>query len=79
MSTHDSLPDDVATLKRLVLARDAELAQARAEGAGARRRSRPHIQRGGRIPTAAVNRPARGDRSCRREDRGLRLPLCPVH
>jgi transposase len=31
MSTPDSLPDDVETLKRLVLARDAELAQARAE------------------------------------------------
>jgi transposase len=31
MSTTDSLPDDVATLKQLVLARDAELAQARAE------------------------------------------------
>jgi transposase len=36
MSTHDSLPDDVVTLKRLVLARDAELAQARAEAAQAR-------------------------------------------
>jgi hypothetical protein len=30
MSTNDSLPDDVETLKQLVLARDAELAQARA-------------------------------------------------
>jgi transposase len=36
MSTHDSLPDDVATLKQLLLARDAELAQARAEAASAR-------------------------------------------
>jgi transposase len=35
MST-DSLPDDVATLKRLVQAREAELAQARAEAASAR-------------------------------------------
>jgi transposase len=31
MTTSDSLPDDVATLKRLVLARDAELASARAK------------------------------------------------
>src|SRR5262249_32985073 len=31
MSTHDSFPDDVDTLKRLLLTRDAELAQARAE------------------------------------------------
>jgi transposase len=31
MSTNDSLPDDVETLQRLLLARDAELAQARAE------------------------------------------------
>jgi transposase len=31
MSTTDSLPDDVESLKQLVLARDAELAQARAE------------------------------------------------
>ncbi|MEZ5787750.1 MAG: IS66 family transposase [Xanthobacteraceae bacterium] len=31
MSAADSLPDDVATLKRLVLARDAELTRARAE------------------------------------------------
>jgi transposase len=31
MSADDSLPDDVETLKRLLLARDAELAQARAE------------------------------------------------
>jgi transposase len=31
MSATDSLPDDVETLKRLLLARDAELAQARAE------------------------------------------------
>jgi transposase len=31
MSTADSLPDDVETLKRLVLAREAELAHARAE------------------------------------------------
>jgi transposase len=36
MSTHDSLPDDVETLKQLLLARDAELAQARAEAASAR-------------------------------------------
>jgi transposase len=35
MSTADSLPDDVETLKRLVLARDAELAQARAEALSA--------------------------------------------
>jgi transposase len=31
MSTNDSLPDDVETLKRLLLERDAEIAQARAE------------------------------------------------
>jgi hypothetical protein len=31
MSAHDSLPDDVATLKQLLLASNAELAQARAE------------------------------------------------
>src|SRR5215467_12607332 len=31
MSPHDSLPDDIETLKQLVLVRDAELAQARAE------------------------------------------------
>jgi transposase len=36
MSATDSLPEDVETLKRLVLARDAELAQARAEAASAR-------------------------------------------
>jgi len=36
MSTNDSLPDDVETLKQLVLAREAELAQARAEAASAR-------------------------------------------
>jgi transposase len=36
MSTHDSLPDDIDTLKQLVLARDAELVQARAEVAQAR-------------------------------------------
>jgi transposase len=36
MSTNDSLPDDVETLRQLVLARDAELAQARAEAAQAR-------------------------------------------
>jgi transposase len=35
MSTADSLPDDVETLKRLVLAREAELAQARAAAASA--------------------------------------------
>jgi hypothetical protein len=35
MGTHDSLPDDVETLKRLLLARDAELAQAHAEVANA--------------------------------------------
>jgi len=34
-------------------------------GAGARRRSRPHIQQGGRTPTAAASRPAHGGRSCR--------------
>jgi hypothetical protein len=33
MSTNDSLPDDVETLKRLLLASNAELAQARAEAA----------------------------------------------
>jgi transposase len=36
MSTNDSLPDDVETLKQLLLARDGELAQARAEAASAR-------------------------------------------
>jgi transposase len=36
MSTHDSLPDDVETLRQLVLARDAELTQARVEAASAR-------------------------------------------
>jgi transposase len=36
MSTDDSLPDDVETLKRLLLARDAELAQTRAEALSAR-------------------------------------------
>src|SRR5262249_21581149 len=36
MSTNDSLPDDVKTLKRLLLARNAELAQARAEASSAR-------------------------------------------
>jgi transposase len=36
MNATDSLPEDVETLKRLVLARDAELAQARAEAASAR-------------------------------------------
>ena len=36
MSTHDSLPDDVDTLRQLLLARDAELAQAQAEAASAR-------------------------------------------
>src|SRR5215468_5318227 len=35
MSTNDSLPDDVVTLKRLLLASNAELAQARAEAASA--------------------------------------------
>jgi len=35
VSTNDSLPDDVETLKRLLQARDAELAQARAEAASA--------------------------------------------
>jgi transposase len=35
MSTNDSLPDDVETLQRLLLARDAELAQAQAEAASA--------------------------------------------
>jgi transposase len=35
MSAADSLPDDIATLKRLVLARDAELARARAEASSA--------------------------------------------
>jgi hypothetical protein len=35
MSTNDSLPDDVETLRRLLLARDAELAQARAEASSA--------------------------------------------
>jgi len=36
MSATDSLPDDVGTLKQLLLARDAELAQAHAEVASAR-------------------------------------------
>ncbi len=36
MSATDSLPDDVETLKRLLLARDAELVQARADAASAR-------------------------------------------
>jgi transposase len=36
MSTNDSLPEDVATLKRLLQARDAELVQARAEASNAR-------------------------------------------
>ena len=36
MSATDSLPDDVGTLKQLLLARDAELAHARAEVASAR-------------------------------------------
>src|ERR1700751_4193414 len=36
MSGTDSLPNDVGTLKQLLLARDAELAQARAEVASAR-------------------------------------------
>src|SRR5436305_14756164 len=36
MSAADSLPDDVETLKRLVQAREAELAHARAESASAR-------------------------------------------
>jgi transposase len=36
MSTNDSLPNDVATLKRLLQARDAELLQARAEASSAR-------------------------------------------
>ena len=35
MSADDSLPDDVETLKRLLLARDAELARARAEASSA--------------------------------------------
>jgi transposase len=35
MSTNDSLPDDVATLQQLLLARNAELAQARAEASSA--------------------------------------------
>jgi len=35
MSTDDSLPDDVETLRRLLLARDAELAWARAEASSA--------------------------------------------
>ena len=35
MSAADSLPDDIETLKRLVLARDAELARARAEASSA--------------------------------------------
>jgi len=34
MSSADSLPDDVETLKRLLRARDAELAQVRAEEIG---------------------------------------------
>src|ERR1043166_8850192 len=35
MSSADSLPDDVETLKRLLRARDAELAQVRAEASSA--------------------------------------------
>jgi hypothetical protein len=35
MNTFDSLPHDVDTLKRLLLARDAELAQARADKSSA--------------------------------------------
>src|SRR3954469_6267231 len=35
MSADDSLPDDVETLKRLLLAREADLAQARAEASSA--------------------------------------------
>ena len=35
MSADDSLPDDIETLKRLLLARDAELARARAEASNA--------------------------------------------
>ena len=35
MSAADSLPDDITTLKRLVLARDVELARARAEASSA--------------------------------------------
>jgi len=35
MNADDSLPDDVETLKRLLLARDAELARARAEASSA--------------------------------------------
>jgi transposase len=35
MSTHDSLPDDIETLKQLLLVRDAEVARARAEAANA--------------------------------------------
>ena len=36
MSTNDFLPDDVETLRQLVLARDVELTQARVEAASAR-------------------------------------------
>jgi len=35
MSTDDSLPDDVETLKRLLMARDADLVRARAEASSA--------------------------------------------
>ena len=35
MSATDSLPDDVGTLQQLLLARNAELAQARAEASSA--------------------------------------------
>ena len=35
MSPNDSLPDDVKTLQRLLLARNAELAQASAEASSA--------------------------------------------
>ena len=35
MNTRDSLPDNVEALKRLLLARDAELAQARADKSSA--------------------------------------------
>ena len=45
MSTNDSLPDDVETLKQQLLARDAELAQAQAEAASAQAEVRTCVPR----------------------------------
>ena len=41
MSVEDSLPDDIEALKRLLQARDAELAQARTEASNARAKPMP--------------------------------------